>query len=153
MEKIFENFTISILKLNKLVNKIKAYEMKEYGLKAVHVMCVYYLSENPQGLKFSELVKLTLEDKAAVSRALTLLYGKGYVNYDRNKYNADINLTQEGLKVAAFIEEKSVAAVEAGSAVLREEERILFYKSLNTIAENLSLYYKNLKNEKNVNIK
>ena len=39
MEKIFENFTINILKLNKLVNRIKQYEMKEFGLRAIHVMC------------------------------------------------------------------------------------------------------------------
>ena len=41
MEKIFENFTVNILKLNKLVNKIKQFEMEEYGLKAIHVMCGY----------------------------------------------------------------------------------------------------------------
>lgn len=146
MEKVFENFTVSIMKLNKLVNKIKAYEMREYGLKAVHVMCVYYLKENPEGLRFSELVKLTFEDKAAISRALTLLRDKGFVNYDKNKYNSVISLTDEGLKVAAFIEEKSVAAVEAGSAVLSDEERVLFYKSLQSIADNLTSYYKNLKN-------
>ena len=146
MEKVFENFTVSIMKLNKLVNKIKAYEMREYALKAVHVMCVYYLKENPEGLRFSELVKLTFEDKAAISRALTLLRDKGFVNYDKNKYNSVISLTDEGLKVAAFIEEKSVAAVEAGSAVLSDEERVLFYKSLQSIADNLTSYYKNLKN-------
>ena len=50
MEKIFENFTTNVLRMNKYVNKIKTYEMKEYGLKAIHVMCIYYLSENPNGL-------------------------------------------------------------------------------------------------------
>ena len=70
MEKIFEHFTISILKLNKLVQKIKQYEMQEYDLKAIHVMCGYYLNEHPEGLTSSELVKLTLEDKAAISREL-----------------------------------------------------------------------------------
>ena len=53
MDKIFEHFTITILKLNKLVQKIKIYEMQEYGLKAIHVMCGYYLMENPDGLTAS----------------------------------------------------------------------------------------------------
>ena len=79
MDKIFEHFTITILKLNKLVQKIKLYEMQEYGLKAIHVMCGYYLMENPDGLTASELVKLTLEDKAAISRALKTLQEKGFV--------------------------------------------------------------------------
>ena len=62
MEKIFENFTVNILKLNKLVNKIKQFEMEEYGLKAIHVMCGYYLYENPNGLTASELAKLAIEE-------------------------------------------------------------------------------------------
>ena len=30
MEKIFETFTVTILKINKLVNKIKLFEMQEF---------------------------------------------------------------------------------------------------------------------------
>ena len=149
MEKIFENFTITVMKLNKLVNKIKAHEMKEYGLKAIHVMCVYYLNENPQGLKAAELVKLTIEDKAAVSRGLALLRSKGFVTYDPDKYNAVIRLTDEGKKVADFITDKSEKAVNAGSAVLSEEERIQFYKSLHAIADNLKNYYAKISSENN----
>ena len=59
MEKIFENFTVSVLKLNKLVQRIKQFEMREYKLKSVHVMCVYYLNEHREGLTASELMSLT----------------------------------------------------------------------------------------------
>ena len=149
MEKIFEHFTISILKLNKLVQKIKQYEMQEYDLKAIHVMCGYYLNEHPEGLTSSELVKLTLEDKAAISRALKALQDKGYVTYDPNRHNALVRLTDEGKRLAEFITERSLKAVEAGSAVLSEEERILFYKSLASIAGNLENYYDGLLNKKN----
>ncbi len=141
MEKIFENFTVTVMKLNKLVNKIKLHEMKEYGLKAVHVMVIYYLNENPQGLRAAELVKLTLEDKAAVSRGLALLGEKGYVSYDPDKYNAVITLTEDGKKLAEFITDRSEKAVNAGMVVLSEEERLQFYKSLHCIADNLKVYY------------
>ncbi len=146
MEKIFENFTVTVMRLNKLVNKIKAHEMREYGLKAIHVLCVYYLNENPQGLRAAELVKLTLEDKAAVSRGLALLRDKGYVSYDPDRYNAVIKLTDDGKKVADFITSKSEKAVNAGSAVLSEEERLQFYKSLHCIADNLQTYYDRITN-------
>jgi DNA-binding MarR family transcriptional regulator len=144
MEKRFENFTISVLKLNKLVQKIKVYEMKEYDLKAIHVMCIYYLAQNPKGLKASELSRLTLEDKAAISRALALLVEKGFIQYDSNGYNANIRITYEGQKVANYITLKSQAAVAAGGKDLTDDERDIFYRALMSIAENLEEYYNNL---------
>lgn len=144
MEKIFENFTITILKLNKLVHKIKNFEMQEYGLKTIHVMCVYYLNCHPDGITASELTKLTLEDKAAISRALKLLQEKGYASYDPNKYNAEIRLTDEGKKLADFISQKADRAVSAGSYDFTEEQRNSFYTQLLTIADNLENYYNGL---------
>lgn len=144
MENIFENFTITILKLNKLVQKIKNCEMHEYDLKTIHVMCVYYLKNNPEGLTSSELTKLTLEDKAAISRALKTLREKGYVHYDPNKYNSVIHLTDEGMKLAEDISEKASNAVNAGSYDFSEAERCSFYNALKVIACNLESYYSQL---------
>lgn len=144
MEKIFEHFTVSILKLNKLVQKIKAFEMEEFGLKAVHVMCAYYLTENPGGLTASELAKLTLEDKAAISRALMQLREKGYVAYDPKTYNEKIVLTLAGKAFAEAVAQKAQRAVAAGSADQTEEERVLFYKTLENIVANLKSYYDGL---------
>lgn len=149
MENIFENFTITILKLNKLVQKIKNYEMQEYGLKTIHVMCGYYLKNHSEGLTASELTKLTLEDKAAISRALKTLQEKGFVSYDPNKYNSVIRLTDAGKKFAENVCRKAEKAVEAGSYDFDESERLSFYKALGTIADNLTTYYNGLiKNEK-----
>ena len=147
MENIFENFTITILKLNKLVQKIKNIEMQEYGLKTIHVMCVYYLDNNPDGLTASELTKLTLEDQAAISRALKVLQEKGYASYDLNRYNAEIRLTDEGKKLASLIGKKADKAVSAGSYNFTEEQRNSFYNELGTIAENLEKYYNELVNK------
>ena len=141
MENIFEHFTITILRLNKLVQRIKNFEMQEYGLKTIHVMCVYFLDSNPEGLTASELTKLTLEDKAAISRALKVLKEKNYVRYDSNRYNADIRLTDEGKGLASLITKKADAAVSAGSYDFTDEQRNLFYRELATIANNLENYY------------
>lgn len=144
MEKIFETFTVTILKINKLVNKIKLYEMQEFDLKSVHVMCVYYLNESRGGLTASELMRLTLEDKAAISRALKTLSDKGYISYNANTYNAEITLTEEGVKIAEAINGKAARAVAAGRADFSEEERLFFYQSLKKIADNLEKYYRKL---------
>ena len=144
MEKRFENFTVTILKLNKLIQKIKLYEISGYNLKAIHVMCLHCLSENPSGLTASELCKLTLEDKAAISRALDLLRENGYVEYVTG-YNSIIRLSEEGKKLAEVIYNRSAVAVEAGGNHLTEEEREAFYKALHSIADNLEKYYEGLK--------
>ena len=124
MEKIFETFTVTILKINKLVQKIKHREMRKYGLQCIHVMCIYYLKENEEGLTASELMRLSFEDKAAISRALKVLKQKGYIEYDPRTYNAQVTLTPSGYLVADEIYEKAERAVKGGSAVMSEEEQI-----------------------------
>ncbi|MGN0812158.1 MAG: MarR family winged helix-turn-helix transcriptional regulator [Candidatus Coproplasma sp.] len=141
MENIFEQFTITVLKLNKLVQKIKTYEMSDFDLKTVHVMCMYYLKSRPNGLTAAELSKLTLEDKAAISRALKTLKEKGYVCYNPNKYNEVITLTGEGLSLAEQIIQKAERAVAACSYDFTDGERTRFYNALQTVAVNLENYY------------
>lgn len=144
MEKVFETFTLTILKINKLVQKIKHREMREFGLQCIHVMCIYYLKENASGLTASELMRLTIEDKAAISRALKVLKEKGYIEYDPKTYNAPISLTKSGLEVAEAISVKAERAVKAGSADMSDEQRDFFYDSLHAIAENLKNYYERM---------
>lgn len=141
MEKVFENFAASVMKLNKLVQRIKQYEMRDYGLKAIHVMCVYHLNEHSDGLTSSELVKLTFEDKGAISRALGTLQEKGYITYDKNKYNTPVKLTTAGKELAKVIADRSAKAVEAGSTDMSEKQRVAFYTFLDEIADKLSDYY------------
>ena len=43
MDDVFELFTMTILKMSKLVQKIKSLEIHKFDLKAVHVMCLYHL--------------------------------------------------------------------------------------------------------------
>ena len=144
MEDLFVDFTVSILTLNKLVQKIKTYEIEKLGLKPVHVMCGYYLNKNPQGLTAKELVELTLEDKAAISRAVKIMQENGFVQYDSNSRNAVIKLTDKGKEIASHICKRADEAVSAGSIQFTEEERNFFYKSLGAIVDNLKNYYKDL---------
>lgn len=144
MENLFENFTVTILKINKMVQKIKQYEMQQYNLKGVHVMCVYYLDKHKHGLTASELMRLTYEDKAAISRALKQLRHDGYVTYNADSYNANIVLTDKGEQIAAGIFQKIDKAVLAASADFTDGQRDFFYSSLDTIANNIKKYYDRL---------
>ncbi len=143
MNERFENFTFGIIKLYKLVQKIKLIEMKEYDLKAVHVMCIYNLFTHGK-MTASELAKQTLEDKAAISRALKLLSEKKYLSYDADSYNSPIELTPLGVKVAEAICEKAQRAVDAAGGTLTEEQRNNFYQCLGTISDRLEEYCKTM---------
>lgn len=144
MTDLYVSFTVTVAKLSKLVQKIKSAEMSKYGLQPIHVSCEYYLSKNPQGLTAKELCDKTLEDKAAISRALKTLQDKGYVEYAPHGRNEIVKLTDEGAKLAADISDKINSAVAAGSAELTEEQRKFFYNSLSEITDNLNEYYQDL---------
>jgi DNA-binding MarR family transcriptional regulator len=145
MENRFENFTFRILQLSKLIQRIKNITVREYGLKAVHVMCIVYLHNASQGLTNTELVKLTLEDKAAISRALGHLKEQELVVGGEAHNKGVYFLTEKGEKVAQHIFEASADAVNAGGANLTEENRVIFYDSLDKIANDLDAYYRELK--------
>lgn len=142
IEERFENFTLSVLKLNKLVQKIKLFEMDGYGLKAIHVMCIYYAGT--ASVTAGELCRMTYEDKGAISRALSLLKSKGFVDYD-GKYNAEIVLTQQGRQLYEHIRGRAEAAVLAAVSNISEEERNVFNKVLASLSANLENYYNLLK--------
>lgn len=144
MTDLYISFTVSIAKLNKLVQKIKSVEMSNYGLQPIHASCVYYLSKNPQGITAKELRDMTMEDKAAVSRALKTLHAKGYAEYAPHGRNEIVKLTAEGETLAQSIQDKVKSAVDECSVNLTEEQREFFYNSLLEITNNLSEYYHNL---------
>ncbi len=141
MENVFENFTVTVMKINKTVQKIKQVEMQRYNLKSIHVMCIYYLSERKQGLTASELMRLTYEDKSALSRALKQLRNDGYVVYDVDSYNAVITLTDKGKQIATDVISKIDKAVLFASADFTDEQRDFFYRSLSAICDNIQKYY------------
>ncbi|MGM9969664.1 MAG: MarR family winged helix-turn-helix transcriptional regulator [Anaeroplasma sp.] len=144
MQDRFENFTFLIIKLSKIIQRIKSIEMKEYGLKSIHVMCLYHLMLNQNGLTSKELVVLTLEDKAAISRALALLSEKNLIYYEPKKYNGLITLTVDGKFLASEIQKKADMALCAGSEEITDEQRNNLYNVLRIIEKNLDKYCKSL---------
>lgn len=140
----FETFTGSILELNRYLQKVKELEMKPFGLKANHVMCLYYLGKNPQGLTVTEMAETCREDKAAVSRCLSQLISRGYVsgNFPENKrsYRTKLTLTDSGRELVQVIYQKADAAVTGGSNGLTQEQRDNLYAAMEIIIKNLARY-------------
>ena len=134
----FDAFVSGITSCYKYIQRIKSMEMTEFGLKGTHVMCLYYLRQNPAGLTASQLCGLCAEDKAAISRTVSELKSRGYITtLSQKAYRAMLTLTAAGQVVARKFDQLIESWVTAGGDGLTEEERSDFYKSLSSIAENL----------------
>ena len=137
----FSTFVSAIAQINRCINTIKCREMQPLGLKGSHLMCLFYLQHEPDGLTAVQLSRLSHEDKAAVSRALADLEKQGLVSCtapaDQKRYRALLKLTEEGEKVCRKLDALIMDAVEAGGSGYSEEDRETFYRVLLRIADNL----------------
>ena len=147
----FKEFTKGISTAYKHLIKLKSYGIKEFGIKGSHVMCLFYISEAENGLNATELCRLCSEDKAAISKALSALEEKGYVqfeNYENKKYRSKYFLTENGKSVISKVYDKIFNAVSLGGDGVPEEERDIFYKTLGMINGNLENLCKNFEENK-----
>ena len=133
----FEDFVSGIAVCYKYIQRIKSLEMTEFGLKGTHMMCIYFLHRHPEGLTAAQLCQLCAEDKAAISRTLASLQEKALISVGEKKYRARLTLTETGEKLGCRIDELVAEWVNCGGDGLTEEERTMFYSTLNKIADNL----------------
>ena len=146
----FEKFTSNMSMAYKYIIKIKAHEMQEFGLKAAHVMCLFFIGKSENGLTAHELVKLCNEDKSGISKALTVLKAKNYISVnDANgtkKYRTKFVITKEGLEIYDRILVAISNVIEKCNDGLSAEERLIFYSSLEKIVTNLISFYNEMEN-------
>ena len=140
----FETFTGSILELNRYLQKLKDIEMKPFGLRANHVMCLYYLGKNPQGLTVTELAGVCREDKAAISRCVAHLLQQGLISGDfpenKRSYRTRLTLTEAGQELVEKIYQRVDAAMIGGGSGLMDDQRDNLYAAMELIIKNLSRY-------------
>ena len=147
----FEMLTTGIAQIQKKIQKIKRLKMNSFGLKGAHVMCIYYLYQNPEGLTAADLSRKCVEDKAAVSRILSELEKTHFIYYEESslgkKYRAKVKLTLEGEAYARKISKVILKITERSSQGISEEERKIFYRVLTIISENLDHVCQELESE------
>lgn len=152
MRNRFEAFAGCILELNRCLLKIKELEMKPFGLRASHTMCLYYLGKNGAGLTATQLTELCREDKSAVSRCLSQLLGKGliYCNLPENKraYRTLFYLTENGQKLVKRMNRRIESVLLRGGIGLTETQRNVFYDTMELILTNLITYLNEQENHR-----
>ena len=98
----FQDFITGITVCYKYIQRIKNAEMTEFGLKGIHVSCLFYLHCNPEGLTAAQLCQLCAEDKATISRIVADLRAKEYIAQSAGKnYRAPLHLTPAGQELAS----------------------------------------------------
>lgn len=134
----FEEFLTGITVCYKYIQRIKNAEMTEFGLKGAHVACMFYLHHNPDGLTATQLCSLCAEDKASISRTVSDLRERGYVEQSGEKhYRAPLRLSEAGRAIARQMDPLIKSWVSVGGQGMTAEEREAFYRSLALIAGNL----------------
>ena len=139
MKERFQTFTSLIAKISRNIKKIKNQEMAEYGLRSVHVTCLYYLYA-AKSLTATELCELCEEDKATISRAIVWLEDNGYLickSKSAKRYKSPLFLTEKGIEAAKKIATKIDGVLNIISESLPDEELVSFYRSLSIISEKL----------------
>lgn len=145
----FETFTVLLNRINRNIRKIKNEEMANYELRSPHISVLYhlYISEK---LTSKELCERCEEDKATISRSLDYLENNGYLFCkcpNKKRYNSPFELTERGVRAGKRIADKIDAVLEQISVGISEEDRAVFYRSLNIISENIEEVAKSYKNE------
>ncbi len=125
--------------LSKLVFRIKSKTIKDSGLKNIHVISLFYLTYKGP-LTFKELVKCTLEDKAAISKALKTLKEKEIILYTQSSYNENILLTEKGEAIGKEIISQSHEVLLEARKGINDEDALIFMKTMKSIIENLEDY-------------
>lgn len=137
----FEDFVGLIDALHKEIQRIKAAEAERLGFKGADVMCLYYLTKNPEGLTGSELARLVDVSRAAMSRTIARLESDGLVEAaaedEETRYRVPVRLTEKGVEVARPIRGIVQDVLDETSRVLDVRQRARMYESLNVILNRL----------------
>ena len=135
----FEKFSLTIFELSRYWHKLASEEMEKHGLKGPHAVYFTTMYRFPEGITAVKLAEVCSKDKADVSRAVSLLEQKGLITKTTatKNYRTPIKLTEMGEKIAEIINNKAKIAVENGGKGLSDNERGVFYSTLEKICSNL----------------
>lgn len=135
----FETFTVLINRISRSIRKIENKEMADYGLRSVHVSCLFYLYLETN-LTATELCEKCEEDKATISRAITYLETHGFLiceSKSLKRYKSPLILTPKGMEVGQKISEKINYVLDGITVDFSDSQRKEFYRCLAIVSERL----------------
>ena len=94
------------------------------------------------------MTSLCKEDKAAVSRTVSQLIENGLIYHNKNEktYRSKLFLSESGKQIYERINERVDAILALGGSGLTEEEKQVFFYSMEVILTNLKNYLQEFDN-------
>ena len=137
----FREFSGLVSRAEKALQRVKTENVKDYGLRGVHVSCLLALHERPEGLTATELASVCGVDRAQISRVTAELRGLDLVCEaspgPRRRNRGALELTEEGRAAAAemagIVDEK----LQRVSGDIPPEELTVFYRVFGAIVDRL----------------
>ena len=148
MEDRYGKFMMLINNINRCIKRIENDQMHKYNLRSYHISCLYNLYKH-KGITATDLVEMTQQDKASISRSIDFLQDKEYIycqSKTLKKYKSPILLTQKGQLVAKKIADKIDLVLKQLDQLLTDSQREEFYQNLQNIYQAL----KNVQERKSV---
>ena len=146
----FEQFTLTLADILKSVKKLKDKRMNTYGLRSSHVMVLYLLGREENGLTPVELAESGSVDKALISRIITELTEKGFVTNhpaDGKRYKARLTLTPMGKETSHHIAAMINDIQQQVGSDISEKDMEIFYRVLFTLRDNFRTIASQIENE------
>jgi DNA-binding MarR family transcriptional regulator len=97
-----------------------------------------------------ELSEYTLEDKSALSRALSLLISRDIVISNNDNYQPAYSLTKKGEEIAKYIGSRIDNVFKNMHQNISDDDIKTFYYMLNISVSNIERYYKRIENDKDI---
>ena len=137
----FREFSGLVSRAEKALQRVKTENVKDYGLRGVHVSCLLALHERPEGLTATELASVCGVDRAQISRVTAELRGLDLVCEaspgPRRRYRGALELTEEGRAAAAEMAGIVDVKLQRVSGDIPPEELTVFYRVFGAIVERL----------------
>lgn len=136
----FSRFSYAISEISRHWHRLTADEMAKYGLKGTHSIYLLTLYGHPEGLTAPKLCEICDRDKADVSRMMAIMEEKGLVCKEcsgKSKYRGVFRLTDFGVQAAEHVKNRANLAVSLAGKDLTDENREIFYASMESILKNL----------------
>lgn len=112
-----------------------------YDIKSQHVMVLYFLGHNIDGLTVTELAALCCEDKAATSRAVDYLVERGYAVHEEEKnkrrWRSKVRITPAGMRICRIIDCVSIEASNKAKEGISDEDLQVFYRVFHQMVDNM----------------
>lgn len=144
----FKKFTLLIDGIHKSIHNLKVTIAPHLGVKGVHVLWIYELLTNPDGLTAAELAARNNINRSLISREIEALVSDGYVTSARDgesRYNEKLRLTEKGVVLAKKICDEVIDVQNAVDDGVSEEELISLYATLGKLNNNFKKIEKTIK--------